>query len=192
MKYIFTLLLSGISIQLLAQERPYYYQIPEPPVTYTATTAMARLVDGLGFRYYWATEGLTETDLQFRPSEEARSSYETLQHIYQLSEVLLNAVNQQPTLTPRPAPDFSFDVLREKTLTHIQEASMILKAPDASLEAFDMVFQGPDQRFEYPFWNLINGPVSDALWHVGQVVTFRRSSGNPFPSGVSVLRGRKR
>ncbi len=45
---------------------------------------------------------------------------------------------------------------------------------------------------EYPFWNNINGPIADAIWHVGQVVSFRRSSGNPFPKGVSVLTGKKR
>jgi hypothetical protein len=44
---------------------------------------------------------------------------------------------------------------------------------------------------EYPFWSLINGPIADALWHVGQVVSLRRASGNPFPEGISLLQGKK-
>ena len=44
----------------------------------------------------------------------------------------------------------------------------------------------------FPFWNIINGPISDALWHCGQVVLLRRSSGNPFNSKVSVFSGKLR
>ena len=43
---------------------------------------------------------------------------------------------------------------------------------------------------EFPFWNNINGPIEDAVWHVGQVVTFRRSSGNPLNSKASMLNGK--
>ena len=35
-----------------------YYQIPDYPSSYNAATVAARTIDGLGFRYYWATEGL--------------------------------------------------------------------------------------------------------------------------------------
>lgn len=48
------------------------------------------------------------------------------------------------------------------------------------------------KRSEFPFWNMLNGPIADALWHVGQVVSFRRSSGNPFNSKVSVFSGKVR
>ena len=45
---------------------------------------------------------------------------------------------------------------------------------------------------EFPFWNLINGPISDAIYHVGQIVSFRRTSGNPIEKGVNVFLGEKR
>jgi hypothetical protein len=32
-----------------------------------------------------------------------------------------------------------------------------------------------------PFWHIINGPISDALSHVGQINSFRRLAGNPTP-----------
>ncbi len=31
----------------------------------------------------------------------------------------------------------------------------------------------------YPFWHIVNGPVSDALTHTGQINTLRRLAGNP-------------
>ena len=55
-----------------------------------------------------------------------------------------------------------------------------------------MVFLGNSGTSEFPFWNLINGPIADAIWHTGQVVTLRRASGNPFNSQVSVLQGKLR
>jgi hypothetical protein len=42
----------------------------------------------------------------------------------------------------------------------------------------------------FPFWNQINGPISDALWHCGQVVMNRRASGNPLQKGVNVFIGK--
>lgn len=78
------------------------------------------------------------------------------------------------------------------TLHHLQTASEILHKNTVNLADLEMVFKNSSGSREYPFWNLINGPIADALWHVGQVVTFRRSSGNPLPSGVSVLQGVKR
>lgn len=192
MKLIFYCLTFIFAITAKAQNKPYYYQIPEVPASYTPATVAARLVDGLGFRYFWATEGLTEKDLSFKASDDARTSLETLEHIDDLTKVLLNAVSKKPTISADPVDKkLSFSELRNKTLLQIQQASELLKRPDANPEDFDMIFERKDGKTEYPFWNLINGPISDALWHVGQVVTFRRSSGNPLPKGVSVLRGIK-
>ncbi|MCB0668535.1 MAG: hypothetical protein KDC80_22075 [Saprospiraceae bacterium] len=173
-----------------AQEKPYYYEIPAAPEDYSANTVAARLVDGLGFRYFWATEGLREEDLRFKPSEEARTSLETIQHIYGLTRVLLNTTQKKPTSGGGESPE-GFTALRAATLENIRQASDILRQDDTNLEEMPMIFQGSNGSTEYPFWNLINGPVSDALWHVGQVVTFRRSSGNPLPKGVRVLQGTK-
>ena len=55
------------------QDLPYY-EIPAYPEVYSQGTVTARMIDGLGFRYYWATEGLREVDLKFKPNDEARTS----------------------------------------------------------------------------------------------------------------------
>ena len=78
-----------IKAQERHEELPYY-QIPDAPESYTQGAIAARMVDGLGFRYYWATEGLRSEDLQFRPGEDARSSEETIDHILGLSNVILS------------------------------------------------------------------------------------------------------
>ncbi|MBK6990583.1 MAG: hypothetical protein IPH34_01590 [Chitinophagaceae bacterium] len=191
MKTITFLFAAMITLISSAQNKPYYYQIPEAPATFTPATVAARMVDGLGFRYFWATEGLTEKDIAYKPTEDSRTSLETLQHIDGLTFILLNAVNKKTTIGSSGFEKLTFEELRIKTLLQIQQASEILKKPDANLEDFDMIFERTNGKQEYPFWNLINGPIADALWHVGQIVTFRRSSGNPLPKGVNVLQGTK-
>ena len=86
-----------------------YYQIPPYPETYTAGTVAARLIDGLGFRYYWATEGLRPEDLQFRPNEAARTTEETLDHIYELSILIVNAPQHEPNQRTQENTAFTFE-----------------------------------------------------------------------------------
>ena len=188
-----------LSLNIMAQNNSTtssdlpYYQIPDYPAEYTAETVAARMVDGLGFRYFWATEGLREEDLAFKPSEGARTSSETIDHILGLTNIILNSVLKEPNIRSTEQPKLSFDEKRKKTLENIKQTSDILKAAKpGELQDFQMVFKNGENTSEYPFWNQINGPISDAIWHVGQVVTHRRSSGNPFNSKVSVLRGRVR
>ena len=172
------------------EELPYY-QIPSYPETYTPGTVAARMIDALGFRYYWATEGLREEDLKFRPNAQARSSMETLDHIHGLSKVIVNASDQKAN---EPGPDekrLTFEQKRAKTLQNFKRASDLLKAHGGhEVEDFKIVYGSGEKTTEFPFWNLINGPIADAIWHVGQIVSFRRSSGNPFNSKVSVFHGK--
>ena len=188
-KILPTLVLLLISLGTLkAQDMNLpYYQIPDPPAEYTAENAIARMVDGLGFRYFWATEGLRDEDLAFKPSAEARTSRETLNHIFGLSNFFLSSLKGVASES-KDISKLSFDELRKMTLNNIKEASDLLKS-GTKLEDSSIKFSNGN---ELPFWYNINGPIADALWHVGQVVTFRRSSGNPFNSNVSVLSGKLR
>ena len=189
--FLFTVLLA-INVQAQNPE-DYYYQIPDYPESYTPGNVAARMMDGLGFRYYWATTGLRDEDLAYKPSEEARTSEETIDHILGLTNVVLNSVKKVPTDFTKPQEELNYDQKRAKTLQNIREASDILKsATEKDFSEFKIIFIGSRGTSEYPFWNQLNGPIADALWHVGQVVSFRRSSGNPFTSEVSVLRGRVR
>ncbi|WP_370086142.1 DinB family protein [Ekhidna sp.] len=165
----------------------YYYQIPDYPERYTAGATSARIVDGLGFRYYWGTEGLTESDLSYRPSEGARSIEETVDHIVVLTEILYLAVKEE-TFSGLDLEGLSFEEKRNRTLENIKQASIKLKSSSAEdMEKYDIIFANGTQ---YPFWNLLNGPIADAINHVGQIISFRRTNDNPYNQNLSVLQGK--
>lgn len=171
------------------QELPYH-QIPEAPETYTATSVVSRMIDGLGFRYYWATESLRNEDLTYRPADDIRSMEENLNHILGLSEVILHSA-QHEVHEGVDYSHLSFEEKRKKTLTNIKTASeLILQSKD--LGEFNVEFKTDSGSRKYPFWNQINGPIADAIWHCGQVVSYRRLSGNPINSKASMLNGKLR
>lgn len=184
----FLILLSGTFIQAQNLALPYR-AIPDYPEKYTAETVAARMVDGLGFRYYWATEGLGPKDLTYRPNEESRTTRETIEHIHGLSIIIVNGVRKAPQESA-DVSDWPFEILRKATLENLAEAGTKLKSGKVSLEELLIYYENSDRTF--PFWNQINGPIADALWHCGQVVSFRRSSGNPFNPNVSVFSGKVR
>ncbi|MFD0861503.1 hypothetical protein ACFQ1M_04740 [Sungkyunkwania multivorans] len=187
-------LMSIFAVVTVAQETMSelpYHQIPDAPESYTAGTVAARMVDGLGFRYYWATEGLREKDLEYKPNKESRTTAQTIDHIYGLSKTIINATLKKPNISSEEK-ELSFEQKRAATLNNFKRAADILRSSD-DISQYNMVFQQADGRTsEFPFWNHINGPIADAIWHCGQVVSFRRASGNPFNSKVSLLRGRLR
>ncbi len=193
MKITFLLIITLFAISTYAQQKSFYYNIPPVPAEYTPETVVARMVDGLGFRYYWATEGLTLNDLNYKPTDSSRKTIETIEHIFGLTQVILNTVsNKINNAANAQKQNISFEDMRTATLLNIQTASEILKYPSAKIKSMEMVLERTKGNSAFPFWNLINGPIEDAIWHVGQVVSFRRSSGNPLPNGVNVLEGTKK
>lgn len=168
-----------------------YYEIPEYPDTYTAGSVVSRMIDGLGFRYYWATEALKKEDLIYKPSENGRSCEETLEHIYSLSKVIVNATTNTPNDRSVVEEELDFEAKRKQTLENFEKASIILRN-GKDLTDLKLIFKGSQGTSEFPFWNNINGPIADAIWHTGQVVLLRRASGNPFNSKASVFTGKLR
>ena len=167
--------------------------IGDYPETYTAHTVMIRLISGLGYRYHWASKELRTVDLAYRPSSEAASTEETLVHLYGLSDMIKNAVINQPTIRPLSAISMSYEELREATLLNLQEAVQGLQTVSKeSLAEKKVIIERASKSIEFPFWHAINGPVSDALYHVGQLVSFRRTTGNPIDSKVSVFMGKNK
>jgi hypothetical protein len=168
-----------------------YREIPPAPPAYTAGTVAARVLDGLGFRFYWATEGLRAIDLAYKPGNDTRTTEETIRHIHGLTVIILNTAKKAATPSGAPPTDLPFERIRQQTLENIRAAADILReVKDADLQDMKVVFKGDSGLREFPFWNLLNGPIDDALWHVGQVVTFRRSSGNPYNNKASVFSGK--
>ena len=195
---LFLLLLSGNSVFSQSKSTEGimdlpYRQIPAEPDTFTAATVIVRLLDGLGFRYYWATEGLRAQDLSYKPSEDGRTSDETINHIYELSRIVFNSIHGEVNSTDTLYRTSSFSDRRKATLLFLKDSSDKLRRnPTLDLSTLKLQFQGKSAISEFPFWNQINGPISDCLWHVGQLITFRRASGNPYNSKASVFTGKVR
>ena len=190
MRYFFILALSLNFLQMNSQENLPFYEIPNYPESYSQAEIVGRMIDGLGFRYYWATEGLTEKDLNFRLPNDSRSSIETVVHIYDLSNMILNTALNLP-IEKKSTEGMGFKEIREKTLFNLKEALDIFKRTK-NFNDHTIVFLRNSEKVEYPFWNQLNGPIEDAVWHCGQIVAFRRASGNPISKKISVFTGKVR
>ncbi len=186
---VFCIILCGYSQHSDAMRLPYA-QIPEAPDKYTSGNIISRFIDGLGYRYYWATKDLEEKDLQFSPSEESRTTLETIEHIYHLSKGILNAPQNIPNIRNADKLTLSFDELRKRTLLNFKNASELFSGKSAEeVSTYKVIFQSKEKTRAFPFWNMVNGQLSDAIYHVGQIVSFRRSSGNPINAKVNVFTG---
>lgn len=190
MKIVFTSLLILLSMHgVFSQDELPFSQIPEAEKDYSAVNVLSRMIDGLGFRYYWATEELRPDDLAFTPGNNGRNCEETLDHIAGLSNTILNAAKNQVN-TRIDWSEYSWEEKRAKTLSNFKEASDLFKQMKSKdLDKQKIIFERDGKRSEYPMWNLINGPIADAIYHTGQVVSYRRSAGNPQPAGVNVFKG---
>ena len=188
---VITCCLFSVNVQNKMEEKLPYHEIPEHEVEYTAGTVVARMVDGLGFRYYRATEGLRAEDLAFKPSDEARTTNETIDHIYGLTKVIYNSAIKEPNNRTAKDEDLTFEEKRKRTLVMLEKAANIFRIA-TDLKEHTIVFQRGENTSEFPFWNQINGPIEDAVWHCGQVISFRRSSGNPYNSNASLFTGKLR
>ena len=173
----------------MKEELPYR-EIPDVNVEFTSGTVLARMIDGLGFRFYWTTEDLRDEDLNYKPSADARTTAETIDHIYGLTKVIYNsAIGDANSNTEKE--ELSFEEKRKRTLVMLEKAANIFRNTE-DLNTHSIVFKRGDKTSEYPMWNQINGPIADALWHCGQVVSFRRASGNPYNSKASLFTGKLR
>jgi hypothetical protein len=144
-----------------------FYNIPDYPDYVSAGSILTRFFDGLGFRFYWATEGLSEPEYRFRPSEDCMSIGELIRHIWRLVNWINTSISDRSFERPDKT-DETIDQILE-IVYHLREFSLDLSEKDLNETEID----------NRPFWHIINGPLSDALTHVGQINSFRRLAGRP-------------
>ena len=159
-----------------------FYELPANAEIFTAGTVAAKQVEALGFRFYHATDNLNEKDLAFKPNDAVRTTKETIQHIYDLSKIILNATLNQSNV--KKEESLTYNELRKQTLLNLKQASGLLRAT-IDLGEMKIIFG----EKEIPFWNNINGPIADSIWHCGQIASYRRTSGNPINSNVNHFTG---
>ncbi len=112
-----------------------------------------------------------------------------MDHVYNLSLVILKSAQRQPRDFTVDLPELTLEGKRKATLEQLRMASMLFSKAKR-LEDFPVVFVRENGRSEFPFWNNINGPIEDAVWHAGQIVTLRRIAGNPINPKVNVFQGK--
>lgn len=189
MKYLLTILCLVACLNIGQAQESSFKSIAETETKFSSGNIAARMVEGLGFRYYWATQGLRSEDLAFAPVEEGRNSLQTVSHLYSLSRFLLHALEKQ-VFDAGNAANMTFVEIRTETLQNLEKAVSILKnSKNSDFKNYNIKFA--DGR-ELPFWNAINGPIADAIYHTGQIVLMRRMSGNPINPNISVLTGSER
>jgi hypothetical protein len=164
-----------------------FSEIGDYPNEFSQSNIVSRMIEGLGYRYYWATKSLNKNDLNYKPSDDSRTTFEVIKHIHELTIMISSSFENK--IVDFPSEHYDYKSLREKTLLNLKYIHDELKSsPDFS--KLSISFQTEDSTMSFPFWNQINGPISDALWHCGQVVMNRRASGNPLQKGVNVFIGK--
>ncbi len=144
-----------------------YYRIPAYPDHFSGTSVLARMLDGLGFRFYWATEGLRAEDYAFRPAKDTMSIGELVVHVWSLVNWVSSSALKKSYAEPKDAQAARGEAL--KVIHDLRETMLAMS--DEEL--------GKLRIRNKPFWNIVNGPFSDALTHTGQINSFRRLAGNP-------------
>ena len=86
---VLIVILTIISINVSAQNDNLPFKELGPILRFSPNNIVARMIEGLGYRFYWATESLTDNDLKYKPSEDSRSGLQTLEHIYGFSVFIL-------------------------------------------------------------------------------------------------------
>ena len=161
-----------------------YTRIPDPPEEMSASMILVRLIDGIGFRYRWATEALEEEDLDFQACDSSMDMRELMKHINGLLNVSEAYITGKEMV---PVKDLELEERRTETLStvvRIREALTVLDDENLSKR----MYKPPWRNKEYPIWTLINGPLSDSLTHIGQVASWRRIHNNPI-LGANVFDG---
>ena len=166
-------------------EDKLYKDIPDPSDNITAANVIIRMIDALSFRYRWSLEGLDNDILDFRASSDSMSFKELLAHIHYLINRMYVCFVKETEL-PETAGDI--DEIKKQTLSLlIAIRDNLSNMEDAGLS--DCKLKKKDTGEEIPFWYFLNGPLADALTHVGQINLLRRLAKKPALK-VNLFRGK--
>ena len=146
-----------------------FHRIGDYPAQVNGPCVLVRLLDGLGFRLYWATQGLTAQEYTFSAGPGSQSIGQLIGHIWGLVNWVSLSVLDQKEQKPQTPQEQRIHALR--MLHRLRERFTTLD--DRALA--EITIDG------HPFWHILNGPLADALTHVGQINILRRLAGNPTP-----------
>ncbi|MBT7615875.1 MAG: hypothetical protein HN590_01175 [Calditrichaeota bacterium] len=149
------------------KNHPPFRTIEGYPDRIDSTAIIVRLLDGLGYRFYWASEGLSLEDCSYKITPEAKSTGQIIEHIWGLVNWMCIYLLGEESTRPSAYEEMRISIL--ENIKRIRDRFNVMDSSD--LEKLEIE--------KHPFWHYINGPISDALTHVGQINILRRYSGNP-------------
>jgi hypothetical protein len=163
-----------------------FRSLPPGPENVTGSAVLVRMIEGIGFRFTWATEGLRESDLSYRPTPETMCIIEQAGHVLELVSWVAAAAGAIPAGPQKPESPPPFPEVRQQIL----EVLSLLRAQLAGMsdEEIGTIHIG-SHAGPVPWPHIVNGPLADALTHIGQIAVLRRASGNPVPK-ANVFLGR--
>ena len=151
--------------------KSFFEKYPENPSNYTGINNLVKMVDALGFRYHVSLSGLRPEDFTFDPGGGVLNIEALVQHIGKTTMWLAKSIGANRSGL-RAKTSEEWVNLGFEELKNYRDKLLTLKESD--LENIKTLGQ--------PFWNMISGPMADALTHVGQINSFRRLNGNPIKS----------
>jgi hypothetical protein len=145
----------------------FFKNIEEYPPGISATAIMSRMVDGVGFRFFWATFNQKVETYNYAPGEGRWNIFDTVSHIWDLARFLLMSLNFNENVKKPEEPD----ELRESVLYLLFSLRLLFSEMDDS-ELTKITIKNK------PFWHFINGPLEDMVSHVGAIDNLRRTAGD--------------
>jgi uncharacterized damage-inducible protein DinB len=119
------------------------------------------------------------------------SVYETLIHIHGLSKTIYNTTSSKPNSRPYKNVPEDFKSIRIATLDYLEKAAnSFFDKSSQEISEMKIIFDSNGKIRSFPLWNLLNGQIADVIYHTGQIVSFRRTTGNSIEKGVNVFIGK--
>ena len=132
---------------------PPYKELPSPPEKISSGAILARMIDGIGFRYQVATDGLTDNEVNFLPTDGSMNMIELLEHIYKVLFWGYRACDDQLEYRKDLA---TYDDYRNETLEICQAfKKKLLTMSDEDLNQISIFLKRKNKTFT--FWYLIKG-----------------------------------
>lgn len=153
----------------------YFKELPKHPESITGASVLKRMVDGLGTRYRVAVLGLTKENLSFQPTADNWDLGQLLHHIYRLCVWTSKSFKLDFEIVKDFNESSDYEAATLSLLAQLSDRLASMSNED--LAKIEIHLKRTDSHM--PFWYIINGPLADALTHVGQIVSWRRMAGNP-------------
>ncbi len=118
---------------------------------------MSRIIDELGYTYYWASEGLNKEDFVNEYGSK-NILYALLENIDQVSYIIAS-LTLNDSISDNVYVEKSLNELRKKMLFNLINASNKLYLTEDSANL--------------PLWGILSKPISDVKWYTDQIISYR-------------------